>query len=235
MTTKEIDSLAIIPERKSPHQNLAFLALKLLKKTYKIKKFARITIKKNIPLSSGLGGASSDAAATLKGLNTLWHLKISPKKLLRLAAKLGMDVPFFIIGGTALGTHFGEKITPLPALKNIKFQIFPKPENSQSYHLSKHHDRNNSIISAHLDPFAKTALAYASLDLSICGKNLAKTKELTEILKQNPTKKFSKKYLQKALLSTLHNDFETLPAYKNLPPPLHLTGSGPTTFDMTIA
>jgi len=75
-----------------------------------------ITIKKRIPLVSGLGGDSSDAAATLIGLNSLWSLDLSATQLHGLAAQLGSDVPFFLSGGTALMEGRGEKITTLPAL-----------------------------------------------------------------------------------------------------------------------
>lgn len=192
----------------NPSKNPAFLALQLLKETCKEKlnQHARITIKKNIPISSGLGGASSDAAATLKGLNKLWNLKLSQKKLLQLASKLGKDVPYFIIGGIALGTNHGEKITPLPSIKNLKFKIFFKSSTAT----------------------AKTQSAYTALDLSLCGKNFAKTKLLIKNLKNKNFK--SKKQFKKILIRLLHNDFETLKIYKKLPSGHHLSGSGPSTF-----
>ncbi|MCX6734724.1 MAG: 4-(cytidine 5'-diphospho)-2-C-methyl-D-erythritol kinase [Candidatus Peregrinibacteria bacterium] len=204
ISTKDSDSTSTVyaPKfkgSKTPipeNDNLAHKALLLIKQTYKIKKFAHIIITKNIPLSSGLGGASSDAAAVLKGLNKLWNLKISQKKLLTLAAKLGMDVPFFIVGGTALATHFGEKIKALPPIKNIKFKI------------------NLASSSSTL----KTASAYSSLDLSLCGKNLAKTKSLLKAIKKSD---------KKSILASLHNDFETLSSQKTNH---HLSGSGPSTF-----
>lgn len=73
-----------------------------------------IFIKKNIPVASGLGGGSGNGAAVLKALNKLWGLRLPKKALHGLASKIGMDTPFFINGGTALGTRYGEKITPLP-------------------------------------------------------------------------------------------------------------------------
>ena len=79
-------------------------------------KGAKIEISKRIPLTSGLGGDSSDAAAVLHGLNRLWKLGLSPAELLELALKLGSDVPFFLYGGTALVEGRGEIITPLPPL-----------------------------------------------------------------------------------------------------------------------
>ena len=75
---------------------------------------ALINITKRIPLSSGLGGDSSDAAAVLSGLNQLWQLGIPPGGLVKIAAALGSDVPFFLNGSTALARGRGEFISPLP-------------------------------------------------------------------------------------------------------------------------
>jgi len=211
ISTKEIDSTSIVftPKFKGPktpipeNDNLAHKALLLIKQTYGKshrldKKFAQIIINKNIPISSGLGGASSDAAAVLKGLNKLWNLKISQKKLLALAAKLGMDVPFFIVGGTALATHFGEKIKALKPIKNIKFKISP-----------------SSSVS-----ISKTASAYASLDLSLCGKNIAQTKTLLKAIKKSD---------KESIIASFHNDFETISPQKK---GHHLSGAGPSTFSI---
>jgi 4-diphosphocytidyl-2-C-methyl-D-erythritol kinase len=73
-----------------------------------------IKIEKRIPLMSGLGGDSSDAAALLKGLNEFWQLKLSLEDLHKIALQLGSDVPFFLKGGAALVEGRGEKLTPLP-------------------------------------------------------------------------------------------------------------------------
>ncbi len=77
---------------------------------------ARITLYKNIPVESGLGGGSSDAAAALKGLNRFWGLGIPDRELSEIGATLGSDVPFCLRGGTALAEGRGEKVTSLPAL-----------------------------------------------------------------------------------------------------------------------
>lgn len=188
----------------SMKENLAHKALKLLKKTYKINKNAKITITKNIPVSSGLGGASSNAAAVLKGLNELWGLCLDQDQLLALAAELGADVPFFIIGGTALGTHFGEKITPLKPIKNIQFQLqsfkkWPIPLFQQQ----------------------KTPQMYTNIDLSKCGKNTSKTEALLQAIEDEDASK---------IIANLHNDFETLLP----PQTGHLSGSGPAIFTASI-
>jgi 4-diphosphocytidyl-2-C-methyl-D-erythritol kinase len=91
-------------------------AVALLQETTGCKKGATIRIEKRIPLMSGLGGDSSDAAALLKGLNELWDLKLTEDKQAELAAQLGSDVVFFLNGGTALAGGRGEIIKPLPPL-----------------------------------------------------------------------------------------------------------------------
>jgi 4-diphosphocytidyl-2-C-methyl-D-erythritol kinase len=91
-------------------------AARLLKQAEGCAKGATIEITKRIPLSSGLGGDSSDAAAILVGLNQLWQLSLSREELLELASKLGSDVAFFLYGGTALVEGRGEIVTPLPSL-----------------------------------------------------------------------------------------------------------------------
>ena len=96
-------------------RNFAYQAAKLLKDTYGIKHGVSITIEKEIPIAAGLAGGSSDAAATLRGLNELWDLNLSLDTLAELGAKIGSDVSFCVYGGTALATGRGEKIQELPA------------------------------------------------------------------------------------------------------------------------
>jgi len=74
-----------------------------------------IRLHKAIPAGAGLGGGSSDAAATLLGLRSLWNLTLDDADLLALAATLGSDVPFFIHGGLALGSGRGEVLEPIDA------------------------------------------------------------------------------------------------------------------------
>ncbi len=147
--------------------NTVLKAAQLLKKQTSAKNGVSVFIKKRIPLMSGLGGGSSNAVAALKGLAQLWninccsaHDEIHDKHgtdclLRKIADQIGMDCQFFFDGGTALATHFGEKITPLPPLPpEIKFEII----------------ETGIEISSHD--------AYNQIDLSSCGKNLEKTKKL---------------------------------------------------------
>ncbi len=99
-----------------PEKSLVARAVSLLQENYKIPQGAAIEVRKHIPLVSGLGGDSSDAVATLLGLNELWKLGLSREKLLGLAACLGSDATFFLYGGTALVEGRGEVVTPLTPL-----------------------------------------------------------------------------------------------------------------------
>ena len=102
-----------------PEESLVFKAASLLRETTGCTKGATIEVGKQIPLVSGLGGDSSDAAVTLCGLNKLWGLDLSREKLVELAAQLGSDVAFFLYGGTALAEGRGERVTPLPPLPRM--------------------------------------------------------------------------------------------------------------------
>lgn len=94
-------------------KNLAFQAAKLIKERYNVRSGVYIHLDKKIPVAAGLAGGSSDAAATLRGLNRLWELGIPEEELKELGAELGSDVPFCVTGGTALATGRGEVLTPL--------------------------------------------------------------------------------------------------------------------------
>jgi 4-diphosphocytidyl-2-C-methyl-D-erythritol kinase len=96
-------------------RNLAYQAAHLLKERFQVKKGVVIGIEKTIPVAAGLAGGSSDAAATLRGLNKLWNLGLNLDELAVLGAEIGSDVSFCVYGGTALATGRGEIIKQLPA------------------------------------------------------------------------------------------------------------------------
>lgn len=108
------------------HRNLAYQAAKLLKDKYHVSAGVTIKIDKHIPVAAGLAGGSSDAAATLKGLNTLWNLGLSLDELAEIGTKIGSDVAFCVYGGTALATGRGEIIQELPSPANC-WIILAKP------------------------------------------------------------------------------------------------------------
>ena len=112
---KEVEFKGNIPDWSS-ERSLVIKAVESLKKATGAVKGAKIKIKKRIPLISGLGGDSSDAAAILRGLNQFWELNMPPNKLRDMAQNLGSDVSFFLTGGTALMEGRGETITSLPPI-----------------------------------------------------------------------------------------------------------------------
>ncbi len=95
-------------------RNLVFGAAEYMINEYGINQGLFIKLSKRIPVSAGLGGGSSDCAATLIGINKLFDLNIKTDKLAEIAGTFGADVPFFILGGTALVTGIGERCEPLP-------------------------------------------------------------------------------------------------------------------------
>lgn len=94
-------------------RNHAYKAAVLLKERYQVSQGVHLYIDKQIPVAAGLAGGSSDAAATLRGLNQLWGLQLSQDQLAELGAEIGSDVPFCVYGGTALAKGRGEQIVHL--------------------------------------------------------------------------------------------------------------------------
>lgn len=107
-------------------KNLAYQAADLIRKTYGIKQGVEITLEKRIPVAAGLAGGSSDAAATLRGLNKLWKIGLGAEQLAELGAQIGSDVPFCVYGGTAFATGRGEIIQKVSAPPNC-WVILAKP------------------------------------------------------------------------------------------------------------
>lgn len=95
--------------------NLVYRAASLLMEEFQIEKGVFINLEKHIPVAAGLAGGSSDAAAVLVGMNRLFRLGLTQKELMERGLKLGADVPYCIMRGTALAEGIGEKLTPLPA------------------------------------------------------------------------------------------------------------------------
>jgi 4-diphosphocytidyl-2-C-methyl-D-erythritol kinase len=102
------------PDLPTDDGNLVMRAARLLQKAAGIEAGARIRLIKRIPVAAGLGGGSSDAAATLWGLSRLWRLRWPKAQLQELAVELGMDVPFFLGTGRAVARGRGERLTVLP-------------------------------------------------------------------------------------------------------------------------
>lgn len=140
-----------------------------------------VTLEKNIPMKSGLGGGSSNAATFLKGMNTLFNLELCNEEMAAIGAPIGMDIPFFIQNSeTAQGLHYGDIVIPVPCKIELGILLCMGP----------------TLIS--------TKEAYAKIDEYKLTENIEKSDSLLEELK-------SEKIIDlKSINKYIHNDFEEL-------------------------
>ncbi len=115
------------PDIPTDHRNLVWKAASLLHRMHTGRNSAprdvAIDLRKRIPAEAGLGGGSADAAMTLLALNALWKLDLDAATLSRIGARLGADVPYFLVGGTALGLGRGDDIYPLADMPPVHVVI----------------------------------------------------------------------------------------------------------------
>ncbi len=107
--------------------NLIYKAANLMKDKYDIREGIHIHLQKNIPIAAGMAGGSADAAAAMKGISRMFGLDTSLLELMELGASIGADVPYCVIGGTALAEGIGEKLTPLEPAPEC-FVLVAKPD-----------------------------------------------------------------------------------------------------------
>ncbi len=107
--------------------NIAYKAARLLREHCRLRQGVEIEIIKNIPIAAGMAGGSTDAAAVLKGMNTLFSLGLPKEDLAELGLRLGADVPYCLMGGTALAEGIGEKLKPLEPLPELPL-VIAKPD-----------------------------------------------------------------------------------------------------------
>jgi 4-diphosphocytidyl-2-C-methyl-D-erythritol kinase len=126
--------------------NLAMKAAKLLAKRTGYEGGVRLEIDKHVPVAGGMGGGSADAAATLVACDALWGTDVGREELLTLAARLGADVPFALVGGTAIGTGRGDRLSPALATGQFHW-VLALPEGELSTprvysELDRHRERH---------------------------------------------------------------------------------------------
>lgn len=116
----DVDEIRVLCNRDdipTDETNIVYKISYTIKNRFNIDKGLEIKIDKNIPIAAGLGGGSADAAATIKGLNKLWNLNMSEQDMIDISKPLGADIPFCIIGGTAVARGIGDKLTKISGLK----------------------------------------------------------------------------------------------------------------------
>jgi len=198
----------------TPENSLVSKAVCLLQEATGCSKGVVIEIKRRIPLISGLSGDSSDAAATLCGLNRFWRLSLSPTELLELAAQLGSDVPFFLYGGTALARGRGEIVAPLPPFPHMWVVLMVPPVPRM---------------------IGKTERLYASLEASHYTDGQI-TERLAALLTEGG--EVTSSSLFNVFDSVALDSFDGLEQYREQflqagAEEVHLAGSGPTLFTLT--
>ena len=122
----EIQLRTNLPYLPTNENNLAYQAAKLLMEEYQIPGGLLIQLEKKIPVAAGMAGGSSDAAAVLWGVNQMYHLGLSRKELMERGVRLGADVPYCILRGTALAEGIGEKLKNLPPMPKC-YLLIAKP------------------------------------------------------------------------------------------------------------
>lgn len=189
--------------------NLVYKAASLFMESYGLTSGLSIHLEKQIPVAAGLAGGSSDAAATLLGLNQLFQKDISRDELMKLGVKIGADVPYCIMLGTALSEGIGELLTPLPPIPSCSI-LLVKPDISVStkYVYENLHLNEKSI---HPDIRAmRNALTNGDLH------TLAKS--MDNILQSVTIKEYP-------IISEIKDKMKELGALNSL-----MSGSGPTVF-----
>ena len=190
--------------------NIVYKAARLLKDQFNIKNGVEIFIEKNIPVAAGMAGGSCNAAAVLVGLNKIWNLNLSEKRLQEIVLKLGADVPFCISGNAALAQGIGEELTYIEGLPRDTFILVCKP-----------------------NLFVSTKEVYEGLDLQNI-KNRPDNKFLIECLEKGNINLLAKNMVNvlETVTSNIHKeikDIENIMLYNNALGAM-MSGSGPTVF-----
>jgi 4-diphosphocytidyl-2-C-methyl-D-erythritol kinase len=167
--SREIEVISDVALQVEKEQNLIYKAAMALKKKIGDNALgAKIILQKNIPIKAGLGGGSSDAAATLRGLTQLWRVTLNDQNLLEIAEKIGKDVPYSLQGGLCEVKGDGNQIIPLSyILPELWLIIIFPPEEKPS-----------------------TGWMYSQLDHTQIGKNLQVVEEMKTALKSSDKSKF---------------------------------------------
>lgn len=190
-------------------KNLAYRAAEIFLQKYSIPSGVKINIVKNIPVSAGLAGGSTDAAKVLVLLNKLFDVNASLKELMALGLQLGADVPYCITGGTALCENIGEVITELKPFKN-HILVVVKPNFGVS---TKEVYKNLDISKIYKHPKVDEIINYMEKDdLRSVSLNMKNVLENVTLRKHTEIIKIKEKIMKMNAMGTL------------------MSGSGPTVF-----
>ena len=193
--------------------NLIYKAAKIMMETYHIEGGIHIHLKKNIPIAAGMAGGSTDAAATFKGINRLYDLDCTLEELMKLGVKVGADVPYCVLGGTALAEGIGEKLTSLNTAPDCYVLVAKPPINVSTKYVYEHLDAEG--IEEHPDIVGMVEAIWEESLQGILDRMGNVLESVTE-----------KKY---PIIAELKNKMKELGALNSL-----MSGSGPSVFGIFI-
>lgn len=191
--------------------NLAYMAAKMLFDEFGIKSGVEITIHKRIPIAGGMAGGSSDCATTLIGINEMFNLGLSKQQLMERGVKLGADVPYCVLGGTAIARGIGEALTPLPTPPQCHV-IIAKPPISVSTAYVYGHIRPDEITKR--PDIEQMTLAIKEQDLNKLSNLLYNVMEEVTVSEYPVIEKLKSIMLENGALNSI------------------MSGSGPTVFGL---
>lgn len=190
-------------------RNLAYKAAKLFKETYSIDDGVDIVINKFIPVSAGLAGGSTDAAAVLKLMNKIFNVNADVHELRALGLKLGADVPYCISGGTALCEGIGEKITELKRFKDKILILIKPPFGVSTKEVYKEFDLSKAIFHPKIEELIKSM---ENDDLTFVSNNMKNLLENVTLRKYKVISRIKEETISNGAKGTM------------------MSGSGPTVF-----
>lgn len=189
--------------------NLMYKAAKLMMDEYNIDLGVEIHLEKFIPVAAGMAGGSSDAAATLVGINQLFGLGISRKELMKQGVKIGADVPFCIMRGTVLAEGIGEKLTKLKPMPSCPIVIAKPGINVSTKFVYENLKLDDSMVHPDIDGIIES-IKQGDIP-GVCGK-MGNVLEIVTI-KEYP------------VIEEIKQEMLNMGAYNSL-----MSGSGPTVF-----
>ena len=193
----------------SDERNLAFKAAKLMYETYGLKKPIDIRLEKRIPVEAGMAGGSSDAAAVFHAVNELYGLNAPVEKLMELGVTIGSDIPFCILGKTALSEGIGEKLTPITPLDDCYILVAKPPLSLNTKYIYTNLDHDGDMDHPDVDGMVE---AMNNHDLN------GITRRFGNVLESVSVKEYREIQAIKATMVVCHSKGALM------------TGSGPTVF-----
>lgn len=200
-----------LPYLPTNDNNIIYKAASLLREKYRIKSGLFINLNKKIPVSAGLAGGSTNAAATLHGMNELFNLNLTLEELMEIGVTLGADIPYCLMGGTALSEGIGEKLTKLPPLPFCHILIVKPNINVSTQNVYQNLDLSKVSNHPNIDAIIQ---GIESKDLQQTTKHLGNVLESVTIHNYPEIEKIKNLMIEQGAINSL------------------MSGSGPTVFGM---